>query len=80
MEKREWTAVERGYSLSDDEQNGVRIAVNTILRGSWTSDGITKWWDKPRSQLGGHTPREALPYLPTDIVELALAGMMQGAS
>lgn len=68
----EWTAAEKGFSLSDDEQNGVTIAVNTILRGSWTPAGIEKWWDRPRAELRGCTPKEALPYLPTEVVELAL--------
>lgn len=76
----EWTNAEKGFSLSDDEQNGVTIAVNTILRGSWTPEGMERWWDRPRSQLGGHSPREALPYRPTQVVELALAGMMQQGS
>lgn len=76
--KTEWTAKEKGFCLSDDEQNGVLIAVNTILRGSWTPEGMKAWWERPRSQLGGHTPREALPYKPTEVVELALGGMMQG--
>jgi hypothetical protein len=76
----EWTAAEKGFSLSDDEQNGVVIAVNTILRGAWTPAGVEKWWDRPRHELRGATPREALPYIPTDVVELAIAGMMQGGS
>jgi len=76
----EWTPMEKGFSLSEDEQNGVLIAVNTILRGSWTTAGVDKWWDRPRHELGGHTPREALPYRPTAVIELALAGMMQGAT
>jgi len=41
---------------------------------------MQRWWDRPRSQLRGKTPREALPYIPTEVVELALDGMMQGAS
>jgi len=78
--RREWTRKEQGFSLSDDEQNGVVIAVNTILRGSWTDAGVEKWWDRPRSQLYDYTPREALPYMPTEVVELALAGMGQSAT
>lgn len=73
----EFTPAERGFSLSDDEQNGVLIAVNTILRGSWTDAGVEKWWDRPRRELGGHSSREALPYRPTEVVELALKGMLQ---
>lgn len=76
----EFTRAEIGFSLSDDEQNGVSIAVNTILRYSWTPEGVEKWWDRPRSQLGGHTPSEALPYRPTEVIELALSGLMQGGS
>jgi len=74
----EWTTKEKGFCLSDDEENGVTIAVNTILRRGWTDAGVEKWWDRPRDALGGHTPREALPYRPTEVVELALSGMEQG--
>jgi hypothetical protein len=76
----EWTPAEKGFSLSEEEQNGVMIAVNTILHGSWTPAGAEKWWDRARHELGGHTPREALPYRPTEVIELALRGMMQGGS
>jgi len=68
------------FDLGEDEQNGVLIAVNTILRGSWTPAGVERWWDRPRYQLGDRTPREALASDPTAVVELALEGMMQGSS
>jgi hypothetical protein len=68
------------WELSDDEINGVTIAVNTILRGSYNAEGMRAWWERPRRQLGGKTPVEAIAADPTSVVELALSSLEQGGS
>jgi hypothetical protein len=34
--------------------------VTADLAGSYNEFGLRRWWDRPRSTLGGRTPREAL--------------------
>jgi hypothetical protein len=54
--------------------------VNEILKGSWTPRGVQFWWDRPRTQLDGRTPREAWPDDPELVYELALAGRDGGGT
>jgi hypothetical protein len=46
-------ACETSGGCGDEDLN-----INEILRGAYKEDGIKTWWNKPRSQLGGMTPRE----------------------
>ena len=34
------------------------------LQGSYNAVGIVRWWDRPRRELLGSTPRQALELLP----------------
>lgn len=63
------------FDLSEEETAGVMMAVNAILRGIYHDEGIELWWDQPRSELLGHTPREAVVRDPTLVVNLALDGL-----
>lgn len=45
--------------------------VNDHLRGSYNEQGIERWWDRPRTQLGGMTPNEAWPTRPEEVMALA---------
>jgi hypothetical protein len=38
----------------------VKRALRVILRGSYTEEGVEKWFDRPRTQLDGKTPNEIL--------------------
>jgi hypothetical protein len=51
--------------------------INEILRTCWTERGVELWWDRPRHQLGGRTPREALADDPKVVLALAEAGRSQ---
>lgn len=35
------------------------LVVNQYLEGAYAPEGIKAWWDRPRAQLGGQTPRQA---------------------
>lgn len=69
------------FSLSDDEQNGVSIAVNTILKIAYGvgetedwSQTADEWWNQPRFD-GPEEGRSAVQMLadnPGAVVELAL--------
>lgn len=68
------------FSLSDDEQNGVSIAVNTILKTAlgigdtedWSA-AANQWWSTPRSDYDGKKAGELLADNPEAVVMLALA-------
>ena len=34
--------------------------VRVCLRGSYTEDGIARWFDRPRTELGGAAPAQIL--------------------
>lgn len=36
-----------------------REEVNAILAGSYTPEGVQRWWDRRRSDLQGRTPAQA---------------------
>lgn len=76
-----------GFDLSDDEQNGVSIAVNTILKRVYNvgefenwADRSNEWWSRERYQLEGRTPEQVLPSDPCRVVELALHALEQTGS
>ncbi|MFT4036357.1 MAG: hypothetical protein QM679_12360 [Patulibacter sp.] len=53
-----------------------------VLSRSWTPAGVLAWFDRPRTQLQGATPRKLLndPARQHELIELALAGRRsQGA-
>lgn len=67
------------FSLNDDEQNGVSIAVNSILKtafrigeGEDWSAVADEWWNHPREELDGKKAVELLADDPGAIVGLAL--------
>ena len=67
------------FSLSDDEQNGVSIAANTILKlayrvgdtDDWSATA-DQWWSQPRDEHGGKTAVELLADHPETVIQLAL--------
>lgn len=68
------------FALSDDEQNGVSIAVNTILKNAFgvgdTEDWSAvadEWWNRPRPEYDGKKAVELLADNPEAVVQLALA-------
>jgi hypothetical protein len=48
-----------------------RAAVNRLLAGSYTADGIRRWWQRRRPQLAGRTPEDAWATEPERVLELA---------
>ena len=38
-----------------------KLFINWCLAGSYNKEGSDRWWDRPRSQLGGKTPNEVWP-------------------
>ena len=72
------------FSLSDDEQNGVSIAVNTILKTAfgigededWSAQA-NEWWNKPRPEFEGQPAKAVLADNPGGVVQLALAELPQ---
>ncbi len=70
------------FSLSDDEQNGVSIAVNTILKIAYRvgdnedwSETATTWWNQPRPEYEEQTAQQLLADDPDTVVRLALETM-----
>ena len=68
------------FDLSDDERNGVSIAVNTILKTAFgigeTEDWSAKadeWWNSPRAEYDGKKAVDLLDDNPEAVVQLALA-------
>jgi hypothetical protein len=47
-------------TLPDDADARLTALVPLIddLRGSYTDDGVRRWWDRPRSALDGRSPLE----------------------
>lgn len=60
--------IEHETFQNDDE---ARLFVNWCLAGSYTDDGITRWWQRPRTLLDGRTPVEAWPVAPSQVMGLA---------
>lgn len=60
---------------NEDIVYGVEIAVNIILRGSYTNEGVQKWWGRPRWQLDGKSPRRVVASDPDAVVKLALESL-----
>ena len=66
------------FSLNEDEQNGVSIAVNTILKVAYRvgetedwSETASKWWNQPRDDEGT-TAMAMLVDKPEQVVRLAI--------
>lgn len=66
------------FSLSDDEQNGVSIAANTILKIAYRvgdtddwSETANQWWNQPTDE-DGTTRLQLLADNPEAVVEAAL--------
>lgn len=53
-----------------DEEEAITF-VNWCLAGSYDDEGIQQWWDRPRSQLEGQTPRDAWGSAPERVIGLA---------
>lgn len=69
------------FSLNDDEQNGVSIAVNTILKIAYRveededwSAAADQWWKTPRED--GQSAVEMLADDPGSVVSLALGTLI----
>lgn len=67
------------FALNDDEQNGVSIAVNTILKVAFNvgededwSATAAEWWQTPRSEHDGQSAVELLADKPEVVVRMAL--------
>lgn len=54
--------------------------VNEILRGSWTTEGVLKWWHRKRFQIDYKTPLEVWETDPQRVYDLALAGRDMGGT
>jgi hypothetical protein len=74
------------FNLSDDEENGVMIAINTILKRAFKigesedwSYLHDEWWDRHEPKLGGNSARRALPIDPTRVINLALDTYEKGS-
>lgn len=75
------------FALSDDEQNGVSIAVNTILRiafrvgddEDWSATAA-EWWNEQRDEFEGKTAQEMLADAPERVVRRALETMVDERS
>jgi hypothetical protein len=52
--------------------------VNEIVSMCYTPQGVRSWWDRPRHQLDGRTPREVIAEDPQRVLDLAEAGRSQG--
>jgi len=52
-------------------QSDARDFVNWCLEGSYTDEGVARWWERPRTQLDGMTPTEAWQSTPDRVIRLA---------
>lgn len=67
------------FALNSDEQNGVSIAVNTILKSAFNigetedwSAVADEWWNTPRAEHDGKAAVELLADSPEVVVGMAL--------
>ena len=51
---------------------GVKIAVNMMLSGGLTRDGVELWWAAPHSKLDDKSPSEMVRIDPQRVVAVAL--------
>lgn len=58
----------------------MRELINDQLATSWTREGVSAWWERPRHQLDGATPAQAFQTDPMRVYRLAVAGRSQGAA
>ena len=55
-------------------------AVSAILRGTYTAEGVDRWWDRPRVILGGSSPRQSFAASPDAVMDLAVATLYMTAT
>ena len=48
-----------------------KIFVDWCLAGSYGTEGVEQWWNRPRKKLDGQTPAEAWNSKPNSVIELA---------
>jgi hypothetical protein len=54
--------------LADNES---RELVNSLLAGTYSEEGIERWWNRPRQPLGGLSPNEIWAADPRAVIEQA---------
>lgn len=60
------------------ESDELMQSINQIVGSYFTPAGVRTWWDRPRHQLDGQTPRQMLADDPDRVRQLAEAGRSQG--
>jgi hypothetical protein len=73
MESESETGVAQPSLVELRREMGDRAFVNWCLDTSYNADGIERWWQRPRRQLDGFSPRAAwdIPKYRRKIVALA---------
>jgi hypothetical protein len=61
-------------STEDEAEARVSATVGTYM----TQQGVRSWWNRPRHQLDGKTPRQVWASDPEQVRDLAEAGRSQG--
>lgn len=58
-----------------DDNNEAIDFVNHCLNGSYTDEGIDRWWNRRRSQLDNKTPAEVWLHNPEKVMNLAISSL-----